>query len=320
MKRIIYVSIATIVLSIAGIQIGMNCSDSSSDNSLALAALALAGSSGSNTSCTSTTSKHSTCTTQLNVTACPAAVNLANDPAYTGGPTCVTNIAAAAPCWIKQNFHCVTVTVDSANCTMSITTTALPPHKSAYYRVGTSEPYDAYNEAFDTSGGRGINPNEIKAQSITLTVPVRPTYEPSCQDSTQGIDALGITVNGVTMFNNQAAPGDSLATEYLTMDSHEGHPQNTGKYHHHTEPTEITNDDSALIGIMLDGYPVYGKKTQSSTYPTLDSTTHAVACSPTQFPGANFPDQMYCYHVANGSGVNADLIGSYFRGKRGTTN
>ncbi|MCC2680135.1 MAG: hypothetical protein K0R29_2711 [Pseudobdellovibrio sp.] len=232
-----------------------------------------------------------------------------------GGPaiSCITNIAADAPDWIKDNFHCVTVKVCSSS--YVFVTNNLPPYKTAYYGASSTN-----FVAFPTTGlsdgvSRTMNPNRISTQSITMTIPKTPTFKSSGLDVTQGsgLDCLGLSTYGVCLFNNQAAPGDSLATEFQTMDNGDGHPQNTGKYHHHTEPYFLTDDDSSLIGVMMDGYPVYGKKMQSGAYPTLDATTHAVSCTTTHFPTGT-----YCYHVKNGSGVNADIIGTYFRGTRGS--
>ncbi|PJZ70583.1 hypothetical protein CH373_05350 [Leptospira perolatii] len=226
---------------------------------------------------------------------------------YAGGPSCITNISADAPAWIRNNFHCVTVRVCGSSYWFQ--TNDLPPFKTAYY--GASSPYYT---AFDTqSGARHQNPNTISSQNISMLIPSVPSYASSNLDPTAGIDAIGISTYGVVFFNNQAAPGDVLATEYQTMDSGEGHPQNSGKYHHHTEPFNLTNDGMELIGVMLDGYPIYGKKDQSGNHPTLDSTTNSIACTTTEFPSGT-----YCYHVVNSTGVGAYILGSYFRGRRGT--
>lgn len=226
--------------------------------------------------------------------------------------TCTTNISADAPSWIKNNFHCVTVKVCSS--TYVFITNDLPPYKTNYYTTSSNQ------VAFPTTGlsdgsTRHKNPNSISTQSITMTIPKTPTYKSSGLDTTQGsgLDCLGLTTNGVCIFNNQAAPGDSLTTEFQTMDNGDGHPQSSGRYHYHTEPYYLSYNDSSLIGVMMDGYPVYGKKKQDGTYPTLDSTTHTVACTTTHFPTGT-----YCYNVTNGTGVNADIIASFFRGTRGT--
>ncbi|TGK62749.1 YHYH protein [Leptospira wolffii] len=287
--------------------------DSSGGSDLSSAALLLNGSpSGSSCSGASTTD---TPTTLTSTATCSSAIyNLSDVPslktgAESGAPTCVTDIAAEAPCWMKQNFHCVKVVVSGSN--YVITTTDMPPYKSYYYKDNAS-----YQDTMDTVGGFYSNPNKILAQNITMTIPVTPKLYTGCNDSTAGIDSVGISTLGAVIFNNQAAPGDSFSTEYFTMDRAQGHPQNTGKYHYHTEPFKITNDSDELIGLMLDGFPIYGKKIQgSSSYPTLDSTAHTRSCTTT-----HFPDGTYCYHVENDTSYNAYIIGSYFKGKRGSTN
>ncbi|PJZ26486.1 hypothetical protein CH352_18655 [Leptospira hartskeerlii] len=275
-----------------------NC-DSSGGTDLSSAAVLLAAS-----QCTPTTTTTMP-TTLTDNSSCPAAVYDATDDLGFNGPTCVTSIAAEAPCWMKTNFHCVTVTVSGSN--YVITTNDKPPHKSSYYSVASG-----YNEAIDSAGGFHTNPNTIISQNITMTIPTTPTVT-DCTQSNAGTDSVGITTLGVVIFNNQAAPGDSFSTEYYTMDPAQGHPQNTGKYHYHTEPYKITNDDSNMVGLMLDGFPIYGKKNQSGSYPTLDSTTHSTSCTPTEFP-----DGTYCYHVENNTGLNGYIIGSYFKGTPGS--
>ncbi len=290
--RLITISIFALFLS--------NC-DSPGGSDLSSAAVLLAAAN----SCTPT-STTTMPTTLTDNSSCSAAVYVAADNplAISGAPTCVTDIAAEAPCWMKQNFHCVTVTVSGGN--YVITTADKPPYKSAYY----SSPYnESMNSGFTT------NPNSILAQNIIFTIPTTPTVT-DCQDATAGIDALGISTLGVVIFNNQAAPGDSFATEYYTMDQSQGHPQNTGKYHYHTEPYKITTDDGNFVGLMMDGFPIYGKYMQdNSTLPTLDSTTHTTSCTTT-----HFPDGSYCYHVENATLDSGYIIGSYFKGQRGSTN
>ncbi|MCE9501600.1 MAG: YHYH protein [Leptospira sp.] len=279
----------------------------------------------------SSTSLPSTNVTPATTCSISGAINK-TETLYSGGPSCTTNISSDAPCWMKENFHCVTITISGTD--YKIVTNNLPPYLSAYYSGAAS------NSSFTESmgSGRTKNPNTISSQSITMTIPQTPTCQTNLDVAMgQGLDVLGITTYGVAIFNNQAAPGDSLATEYQTMDQSEGHPQNTGKYHHHTEPYKLTtslgtsvigNDNGAtftvanttstgqeLIGIMLDGYPIYGKKAQDGTTPSLESNSHTRQCTTTHFPGGT-----YCYHVGDGTGVASYMIGSFFRGKKGTVN
>src|SRR5690606_36945959 len=55
-------------------------------------------------------------------------------------------------------------------------------------------------------------------------------------------------------------------------DKCEGHPAGT-QYHYHIEPTTATNQDSNFIGVMRDGYPIYGRYDSGST--TAPTLTHA---------------------------------------------
>jgi hypothetical protein len=266
-------------------------------------------------SCTSKSSD-STGTTTTTDTTCTSGTDVVETISMIHSPTaisCTTNISADAPDWIKNNFHCVTV--KSCATTYQITTNNLPPYKTNYYSSSSGKQTTFPTTGLSDGSTRNKNPNTISTQSITMIIPKTPVLKTTSLDSTSGsgLDCLGITTYGVCIFNNQAAPGDSLATEFLTMDNGDGHPQNTGKYHHHTEPYYLTSDDNSLIGIMMDGYPVYGKRKQDNTLPTLDSSTHSVACTTTHFPSGT-----YCYHVNQGSGVSADIIGSYFRGTKGS--
>lgn len=48
------------------------------------------------------------------------------------------------------------------------------------------------------------------------------------------------------------------------------HPQMSGVYHYHSEPLSISNDDPNFIGVMRDGYPIYGRRDSDGTIPGLD--------------------------------------------------
>jgi hypothetical protein len=251
------------------------------------------------TAATSTLS--TTCTTGTDKTETPLA----------GGISCTTNIPTSAPAWIQNNFHCVTVKVCAT--TYVFITNDLPPFKTAYYGASSAN-YTAWNSQGST---RTQNPSTLSSQSITMTVPITPTLKTSNLDATSGagIDAVGISTYGVVFFNNQAAPGDSLATEFQSFDTADGHPQGTGRYHHHTDPVLLTaSSQKALIGVAMDGYPIYGKQNQDGSYPTLDSSTNSVQCTTTDFPSGT-----YCYHISNGTGVNGNVLNAYFRGTRGST-
>ncbi len=69
-----------------------------------------------------------------------------------------------------------------------------------------------------------------------------------------------------------------------------------GVYHYHLEPKAFTNDDDKLVGILLDGVFLYGRKCNATgAYPTdLDSSGGHTAT--TQYTDG---EEEYHYHIIN---------------------
>ncbi len=248
----------------------------------------------------------------------------------TASTTCTTTFGAGVPDWIKNSFTCVTVSVSGSNYVFK--TSSLPTYKSPYWGTSSSL-YEAamYSNA---SGTNKVNPNLIKSQNITLTIPSNNTT--TSAGSVAG-GAVGVATNGIALYNDAAAPGDSLSTEYYSFDASQGHPTNTGAYHYHVEPPKISNNDSALIGIALDGYLVFGKKHDTTTNPstgfTLGGTSSSTKCLvtgkdtevPTTWAQATNYNSLKTtgtarhYHVNNGTEVNGILISGKYIGNAGTS-
>jgi hypothetical protein len=132
------------------------------------------------------------------------------------------------------------------------------------------------------------NPNHIAAQSYDVVFPTAPSG--GSQKMSGAV--VGLALNGVPIFGNFAAPGDDIYEEAETFDQCGGHPQMSGAYHYHTEPYAISFDDSRLVGVMRDGYPIYGRRDPDGSLPTLDEAgghTDVTADSPTT--------PVYHYHV-----------------------
>ena len=86
-----------------------------------------------------------------------------------------------------------------------------------------------------------------------------------------------------------------------------------GAYHYHVEPLYLTNakGDEALMGFLLDGFPVYGPKengvdVSSGSLDAYHGHTHATA---------DFPGGIYHYHI---SGSAPYINGDGFYGTAGT--
>jgi len=176
-----------------------------------------------------------------------------------------------------------------------------PDHTSPYFRRNDPRhvpPHPAMR----------LNPNRIVPQDLVFRIPAVPTVAARPTDTRLG--PIGVAVNGVALFNQYAGPGQPLDREIISFDIYNGHPQQTGLYHYHVEPTYLTVDDSgALIGYLLDGFPLYGPTEEDGSNPTgldpCNGHTHATE---------DYPDGLYHYHVV---AVPPYLVGCY-KGRPGT--
>ena len=169
--------------------------------------------------------------------------------------------------------------------TVVIGTTDIPDHPSPYFGVGNAN-YEA------PQAGMVVNPNKIAAQSITFRIPVSPAR---ASPSDTPLGAMGIATNGVTLFNQYAAGRVPLTSEILSFDRHNGHPTPQNEYHYHVEPLWLTAKGKAVfVGVLLDGFPVYGPQDDGGTTPTnLDGCNGHVGTT------ADFPAGIYHYHITS---------------------
>ena len=105
------------------------------------------------------------------------------------------------------------------------------------------------------------NPGVPAPSNSSFAYPASPleTASPTCVS--QG--AIGVTKNGVTIFNATDARGeDAIAHEIV--DEFGGHPART-HYHYHFIPERLdsgslSDGHSAIVGYIKDGFPIYGYK------------------------------------------------------------
>ena len=119
----------------------------------------------------------------------------------------------------------------------------------------------------------------------------------------------------MVIYNQYAAGGVPLTGEINSFDQYNGHPQMSGQYHYHVEPTYITaaKGKSALIGFLLDGFPIYGPVENGVTL-TSSSSTLDVYHGHTSAT-ADYPNGIYHYHIT----ADAPYInGNGFYGTAGT--
>jgi len=123
----------------------------------------------------------------------------------------------------------------------------LPDHPTGIYPISPSD--DAYT--YDR------NPNSIREQSVTLSLPANPVVaaQPTCVGG-----EVGILLSGVVLFNAFDADGRD-APAHEVQDNCNGHPQVSGFYHYHNLSDCLEDNatgHSALIGYAFDGFGIYG--------------------------------------------------------------
>jgi len=136
--------------------------------------------------------------------------------------------------------------------------------------------------------------------SYTLRVPASPQL--ASNTSATGLGAIGMAVSGSMIYNDEEGPNVPLDNAIVSLDYTAAHtgPQS---YHYHLEPKAWSDDDDKLIGIISDGFFLYGRR----DYPSGDYPTDLDASGGHFGPTPHNPDGEYHYHIQN------DLfLGAYY--------
>jgi hypothetical protein len=103
------------------------------------------------------------------------------------------------------------------------------------------------------------NPGIPESLHASFSYPTKPLEAPSPSCVSQG--AIGVTTNGVVIFNASDARGeDAVAREII--DEFGGHPARSN-YHYHFIPERLDSESlidghSGIVGYINDGFPIYG--------------------------------------------------------------
>ncbi|MSQ26255.1 MAG: YHYH protein [Dehalococcoidia bacterium] len=177
-------------------------------------------------------------------------------------------------------------TVEGA--TLIITSSGIPDHSSPYFPRTDSRytPYAGPNTAYRQ------NPNTVQTQTLVFRLPLVP--QPAAALSATPLGPIGVCINGIPFYNQYAGPSQPLTNEINSFDQYNGHPQMSGQYHYHVEPLSVTamHGRGALLGFLLDGYPVYGPQENGRILTSADLD---------QFHGhthttSEYPQGTYHYH------------------------
>ncbi len=182
---------------------------------------------------------------------------------------------------------------------VTITTKDLPDHQSPYYEDTN---WEANMFVENTAGGFKKNPGSIGEQNVVFNIPLHPVAADIKEETPMG--PMGIARNGVLIFNQYAAGRSALDKEIKSFDQYNGHPAST-TYHYHVEPLALTEEfgEDAILGLLLDGFPLYGPEENGSVLSSEDLDEYHGHYHDTQ----EFPDGIYHYHVtATDPYINGD--------------
>ncbi|MEO9967419.1 MAG: YHYH protein [Reichenbachiella sp.] len=197
-----------------------------------------------------------------------------------------TDSGELAAAFAVFNEESVTILLDGDE--VLIESTGLPNHTSPYW----SPDHELYVEA---TVAEGLAPGYIDDfnGSYSVTLPASPTK--SSSTSATSLGAIGIAVSGAMIYNDSEGPNVPLDDAASSLDYSGAHtgPQS---YHYHLEPVAWSDDDDELIGVISDGFFLYGRKcTSIGDYPS-DLDESGGHTSTTKY---NSDEEEYHYHIQN---------------------
>ena len=187
---------------------------------------------------------------------------------------------------VVTELHAAYSAFNSDGSEVVIETTGLPNHETVYWGEGNS----LYKEEPDVA----LTPSIMSSNNNAYTIRVDATPDLTGSTVQTELGTVGIAVSGSSIFNDQEGGGalDQAAASLDWTGAHIG----PGVYHYHLEPKAFTNDDDNLVGILLDGVFLYGRKCSATgDYPT-DLDASGGHTSTTQYTDG---EEEYHYHIIN---------------------
>ncbi|MEM6293400.1 MAG: YHYH protein [Myxococcota bacterium] len=194
--------------------------------------------------------------------------------------------------------------------------TGLPNHPSPYWSNTTARSaIDPMGNTLDTPAAaedhplfvpptatnfESMAPGNIDDFVGTYTLRVPSSPEVAASSSATGLGPIGMAVSGAMIYNDEEGPNVPLDDAVPSLDFTAAHtgPQS---YHYHLEPKAWSDDDDALIGILADGFFLYGRRNPDGEYPAdLDASGGHVGPTP-------HADSEYHYHIQNDA-----YLGQYY--------
>ena len=205
----------------------------------------------------------------------------------------LTSERVATPIAAFDEFNNDAVTVSFDGDEITIVSNGLPNHTSPYWEESNPlyiEPVVAV----------ALTPGRIGGdRSFSLTVSAAP--EIAATSTATGLGPIGISVTGVPIFNDTEGPNRPLEEMIAETFDYAGAHNGPSGYHYHVESADVSentvlsHDDDKLVGIMADGFLLYGRREMDGSYPTdLDE-------SGGHFGVTSHSDgvEVYHYHIIN---------------------
>jgi hypothetical protein len=154
-----------------------------------------------------------------------------------------------------------------------------------------------------TTSHAEMAPGNIDDFNGSYTLRVSATPEKAASSTSTDLGAIGIAVSGAMIYNDEEGANVALSDAAGSLDFNGAHtgPQS---YHYHLEPKSWSEDDDALIGVMADGFFLYGRKcTSTNDHPTdLDASGGHTATT------MHATTAEYHYHIENELYINKYYI------------
>jgi hypothetical protein len=220
-----------------------------------------------------------------------------------------------------------------ASCTMTLTTTGVPPQHDDYYLAPVSTAYPTTVAVTPVSKTAMALTPYLPSSIVPNTVTINTCPAKAAATTATNMGVIGYTLSGEALFNAYEAGGtisalsDNVSYTFKNaagasvtasfIDACNSHPTPiSGGYtwHYHAVPVcltstlDTTGGPSHLLGIALDGYPVYGGRDMSGnviTVAQLDACNGITSATP------EFPKGAYHYVLPIGVTGAQSSLGCY---------
>lgn len=198
------------------------------------------------------------------------------------------------------------VTTSLSADTFTVTSNSIPNHeRDDYYAVPEN------GVVVPDASTATVAKDPTKESEVTFMFPTSPTYSETTTEAPLG--SIGMMISGAVLYNPYEGDGNTVAmSNNFTItqggitasfvDHCSGHPTPQGTYHYHansscvTRQVDETGKESHMIGLALDGFPIYGA--YDITGAEVKSTS-LDECNGIYSPTPEFPDGIYHYVLPN---------------------